>query len=218
MLRISFSILFSVFIDCTGVNPMDEEMCLVDSGITNSILREIKYFQTLTKSKGNVLTIAGCDAVIAGSGRAIITLPMGTTITIEDALLYPDSTRTLLSYRDIRKNGYHIETHHQNNEEFLLITKDNGYGRDTLERIPSTSSGLYYSYIKPVQHVAYKVIFQNVNAFQTWHDRLGHPDIGMMRKITSNSVGHSLTNAKFSQSSDYTCTACATGKLILRPS
>jgi peptide/histidine transporter 3/4 len=218
MLRISFSFIFSIFIDCTGVNPMDEEMCLVDSGTTNSILREIKYFQTLTKSKGNVLTIAGRDAVIAGSGRAIITLPMGTTITIEDALLYPDSTRTLLSYRDIRKNGYHIETHHQNNEEFLLITKDNGYGRDTLERIPSTSSGLYYSYIKPVQHVAYKVIFQNVNAFQTWHDRLGHPGIGMMRKITSNSVGHSLTNAKFPQSSDYTCTACATGKLILRPS
>jgi hypothetical protein len=71
---------------------------------------------------------------------------MGTTITIKDALLYPDSTRTLLSYRDIYKNGYHIETHHQN------ITKDNGYGRDTLERIPSTSSELYYSYIKLVQH------------------------------------------------------------------
>ena len=108
---------------------MDEEMCLVDSGTTNSILREIKYFQTLTKSKGNVLTIAGRDAIIAGSRRAIITLPMGTTITIEDALLYPDSTRTLLSYRDIRKNRYHIETHHQNNEEFLLITKDNRYSR-----------------------------------------------------------------------------------------
>jgi hypothetical protein len=43
---------------------MDEEMCLVDSGTTNSILREIKYFQTLIKNKGNVLTIAGRDAVI----------------------------------------------------------------------------------------------------------------------------------------------------------
>jgi hypothetical protein len=84
---------------------MDEEMCLVDSGDTNSILREIKYFQTLTKNKGNVLTIAGRDAVIVGSGRATIMLPMGTSITIEDVLLYPDSTRTLLSYRDIRKMG-----------------------------------------------------------------------------------------------------------------
>jgi len=175
MLRISYSIIFSIFIDCTGVNPMDEEMCLVDNGTANTILREIKYFQTLTMSKENGLTTARRDAVIAGSRRAIITLPMGTTITIKDALLYPDSTRILLSYRDIHKKGYHIETHHQNNEEFLLIRKDNEYGRDTLERIPSTLSRLYYSNIKPVQHVAYKVIFQNVNAFHTWHDCLGHP-------------------------------------------
>jgi len=48
--------------------------------------------------------------------------PYGYNVHIEDALLYPDSTRTLLSYRDIHKNRYHIETHHQNNEEFLLIT------------------------------------------------------------------------------------------------
>jgi len=132
-----------------------------------------------------LLSLAIFHVVMASaSGRAgdaaIIMLPMRTTITIKDALLYPDSTHTLLSYRDIRKNGYHIETHHQNNKEFLLITKDNRYGRDTLERIPSTSSRLYYSYIKLVQHVAYKVIFQNVNAFQTWHDCLGHLGIEMM--------------------------------------
>ena len=54
---------------------------------------------------------------------------MGTHITIEDALLYPDSKCTLLSYRDIRQNGFHIEIGDDNNEEFLLITKDNGYGK-----------------------------------------------------------------------------------------
>lgn len=85
------------------IAPIVEELCLVDSGTTNSILREIKYFQTLKKREGKVLTIAGRDTMIVGSGRAIITLPMGTQITIEDALLYPDSTRTLLSYRDPSK-------------------------------------------------------------------------------------------------------------------
>ena len=93
---------------------MEEELCLVDSATTNTILREIKYFQTLTKSKGKVTTIVGRDAVIVGSGRAIIILPMGTQLVIEDALLYPDSTRTLLSYKDIRRNGFHIETHNDN--------------------------------------------------------------------------------------------------------
>jgi hypothetical protein len=88
-------------------NPSEEELCLVDSCTTNSILREIKYFRTLKKKEGNIMTINGKDTVIVGSGRATITLPMGTQITIEDALLYPNSTRTLLSFRDIRKNGLH---------------------------------------------------------------------------------------------------------------
>ncbi len=52
------------------------------------ILREIKYFQTLKKREGKVLTIAERDTVIVGSGRATITLLMGTPITIEDALLF----------------------------------------------------------------------------------------------------------------------------------
>jgi hypothetical protein len=80
---------------------MEEEMCLVDSCTTNIILREVRYFQTLTKREGMVLTITGCDAMVVGSGKATITLPMGTQINIEEALLYPYSTRTLLSYRDI---------------------------------------------------------------------------------------------------------------------
>jgi hypothetical protein len=48
---------------------------------------------------------------------------MGTQVTIENALLYLDSTRTLLSYRDIRKNGLYVVTHEENNEEFLHIIK-----------------------------------------------------------------------------------------------
>jgi hypothetical protein len=84
---------------------------LVDSCTTNTILRELKIFQTLTNREGQVLTIAGRDAMIVGSSRATIVLPMGTQINIEEALLYPDSTRTLLSYNDIRKNGIHVETH-----------------------------------------------------------------------------------------------------------
>lgn len=53
---------------------MEEELCLVDSGTTNSILRETKYFQTLTKKQGNILIIAGRDATIVGTSRATIVL------------------------------------------------------------------------------------------------------------------------------------------------
>jgi hypothetical protein len=140
---------------------------------------------------------------------------MGTQITIENALLYPDSTHILLSYRDIRKNGLHIMTHEENNKESLLITKTNRDGYDILVRISFLPSGLYYTYIKLIPHVVYKVIFQNVDAFQIWHGRLGHPSVGMMRKIISNCTGHNLN--KFPKTSDFICTAYATRKLILRP-
>jgi hypothetical protein len=83
-------------------------MCLVDSCTTNTILRETKYFQTLTKRTGNILTFAEHDACIVGSKKATIILLMDTQVTIENVVLYPDSTHTLLSYRDIRKNGLHI--------------------------------------------------------------------------------------------------------------
>jgi hypothetical protein len=111
---------------------MDKEMCLVDSCTTNTILRETKYFQTLTKRMGNILTVVGRDTCIVGSRKTTIILPMGTQVIIENALLYPDSTHTLLSYRDIRKNGLHIVTHEENNKEYFLITRTNGDGYDIL--------------------------------------------------------------------------------------
>jgi hypothetical protein len=92
---------------------------------------------------------------------------MGTQVTIENALLYLDSTRTLLTYKDIHKNRLHVITHEENNEEFLHIIKKNRDGHDILERIPSLPSILYYTYIKLVPHVVYKVIFQKVDAFTT---------------------------------------------------
>jgi hypothetical protein len=40
----------------------------------------------------------------------------------------------------------------------------------------------------------------------------------MMWKIIGNSTGQNLNSAKFPKSSDFMCIACATGKLIVRPS
>jgi hypothetical protein len=62
------------------------------------------------------------------------------------------------------------------------------------------------------------VIFQNIDAFQIWHDRLGHPVVGMMRKIIGNCIGHNLKEVKFLKTFDFICMVCATRKLILRPS
>jgi hypothetical protein len=56
------------------------------------------------------LTITERDATIVGSGRPTIMFPIGTQVTINDILLYPDSTRTLISFKDIHKSGLHVVT------------------------------------------------------------------------------------------------------------
>ena len=96
-----------------------EELCLADSATTHTILRNKKYFSTLMMKRINVSTISGSTNIIEGSGRATIKLPWGTEIKIIDALYSPLSQRNLLSFKDIRNNGYHIETINEENNEFL---------------------------------------------------------------------------------------------------
>ena len=59
----------------------------------------------------------------------MFTVTMGTQVVSEDALLCTDSTHTLISYRYICVNGFRIETRNHNNEEFLMFTKENVYGK-----------------------------------------------------------------------------------------
>ena len=137
-----------------------EEVCLVDRSTTNTILREIKYFQSISKNAVSLTTIAGSDACIIGSGRATIILPMGTTLVIEEALLYPESTTTLLSFKDIRANGFRVETEEEYGKKYLLITKREENGKRVLEKLPSLETGLYYTNIKAL--AAYTVLKDSI--------------------------------------------------------
>ena len=84
-----------------------------------------------------------------------------------------------------------------NKEEFLLFTKLTGYGKQICKTIFLLQTRLYFTYIKPMEHVACKIILQDVDTFWNLHDRLRHSGIGMMKKIISNSIGHDMENAKF---------------------
>jgi len=149
---------------------------LVDSAATNIILRETKYFQALQKKTENITTIVGRNGHIVGSGRAMVVLPNNTSIFIEEAFLYPGGVRTLLTFKDIRRSGYHVTTACENGAEYLYITIEDECGTKVVEKAPGTSSGIYYTKIKPPQeYVAMSTIFKNPESFTIWHERLGHP-------------------------------------------
>nr|AAS79613.1 putative copia-like polyprotein [Ipomoea trifida] len=194
-------------------------LCLVDSATTHTIFTDRRFFRTLNKSSSNISTITNDEVQIVGSGRASIILPKGTELLIENALLYPQSKRTLLSFRDIRSNGFHIETKTKNNDEFLIMTQLISGKKREVEELASLSSGLYYTYIQPNNScVALTMKLKNPHSFQLWHDRLGHPGQNMMGRIISNSAGHSLLRSHVLSPNMFTCVACAKGKYIVRPS
>ena len=97
------------------------EIFVVDSGSSHTILRDKKYFINLTYKVENVSTIAGPASLIEGYGQANILLPKGTHLEIQDALYSPSSKRSLLSFKDIRLNGFHVETMGEGTKEFLQI-------------------------------------------------------------------------------------------------
>ena len=196
---------------------VDEEHCLIDSAATNTILRETKYFQTLQKKTENITTIAGSNGNIVGSGRAVVVLPNNTRIFIEEAFLYPGAVRTLLTFKDIRRSGYHVTTACENGAEYLHITTSDECETQVVEKASGTSSGLYYIKIKPPEeYIAMMTIFKNPESFTIWHERLEHPGLRMMRNIINSSAGHGIKTTQIPK--EFLCVSCAKGKLITKPS
>ena len=69
-------------------------------------------------------------------------LPKGTHLEISDALYSPSSKRSLLSFKDIRMNGFHIETKGEGNKEFLQIIEIGQGYKKVLESIHALSTDL----------------------------------------------------------------------------
>ena len=197
----------------------DGDICLVNCATTHTIFREKKYFLNLIVTNASVSTISSTSDLIEGSGRKNIMLPNGTRFHINDALYSSKSTRNLLSVKDIHKNGYHIETMNEGNKESLYITSII-YGKKIVaEKLPTFSSGLYHTTIKPIESYAVmKQKFNDPKIFTLWHNKLGHPGSSMMQRIIEQSHEHRFKNQKILLPNEFSCDPCSQGELIVRPS
>ena len=195
------------------------DACLADYATTHTILRDKKYFSNFTLAQSNVYIVSGPVNLIKGSDKATIILPKGNKLQIEDALYSNKSSRNLLSFKDIRRNRYHIETMNHDANEYLLITSIIFGQKCILEQLSSLSCRLYQTTIRSIEsYVVMNQKFNDSNAFLLWHERLGHPGISMMCRIVQNSNGHLLISRQILVTDGYTCAACSKGKLIIRPS
>ena len=64
----------------------------------------------MTLHKENAHIISDPVEIIDGSGNATIVLSECTNLYIEDVLLSSRSKMNLLNFRDVLRNGYHIDT------------------------------------------------------------------------------------------------------------
>ncbi|KAG7531336.1 Ribonuclease H-like superfamily [Arabidopsis suecica] len=103
------------------------------------------------------------------------------------------------------------------NKEFLNIIEITKGHKKVLETIPALSTGLYYA--KKIDMIEANMAMNKefIEKFTLWHDRLGHPGQNMMRKLMTNSKGHTLREKRVIPK-NLTCEACSQGKLIIRPS
>ena len=132
----------------------DGDICLADCVTTHTILRGKKYFLNLIVTNTSVSTISSTSDLIEGFERANIMLSNGSRFHINDTLYSSKSTRNFLSFKDINKNGYHIETMNEGNKESLYITSII-YGKKIVaEKFPAFSSWLYHTTIKPIESYA----------------------------------------------------------------
>ena len=123
------------------MDPFVKDTCLVDCATTHTILHDKKYFSNLTLVQSNINTILGPVDLIKGFGRATIILPSDTQFQITDALYSDASNRNLLSFKDIRRNRYHVETMNHDGLEYLLITNIIYGKKQILEQLTSLSCG-----------------------------------------------------------------------------
>ena len=142
-----------------------------------------------------------------------------TGFHINDVLYSSKSTRILFSFKDIRRNGYHIETMNEVSKECHYITSI-VYGKKLIvEKLSAFSSKLYHIAINSIEsYVVMNNKFNDPKTFILWHDRLGHPRSSMMRRIIEHSHGHPLNNQNMLLANKYPCVACSQGKFIVRPS
>jgi hypothetical protein len=125
--------------------------CLVDSETTNTILKSKKYFSQLSHAEIHVNIISNISNLIEGSRRSYLLLHEGIKLIINDTLYSSKSRKNLLSFKDIRRNGYHIKTMTENNIEYLQIITIKYGQKIILEKLEALSSGLYCMNISSIE-------------------------------------------------------------------
>ena len=138
-------------------------------------------------------------------------------MTITEALYSLRSSRTFMSFKDIRENEYHVETAHENDVDFLYMTS-NTYGeKRILEKLRCLSSCPYVTTIHLIENnFIIRLTSIDKSSYMLWRDRLGYPGRNTMLRIMNASHGHPLGGKILVINLKSPCQACSILKINLK--
>lgn len=175
----------------------DRNKWIVDSGATDHMIKDTKYFSHISEFKGFCTVANGHQIPITGKGIVNITINNGGishSVTLKDALLVPDLDSNLISVQSLTENGFILTfTHNQcvancKNQQFVLGTRTNN------------------QYYANVQHN----LFSSNLCVHDWHKRMAHKNIATVKNM--NTRGIEIQPCSCSND----CLGCLGGKSITK--
>lgn len=183
----------------------------VDSGASRHMTGDAKFFKVLSETKGTSVMLAdGERAVSTGIGQGTI-VGMNSEgepvdIVLRDVLCVPKLTSGLISVSTLASKGFKV-----------VFCGDRCEIRDKQDRVMAVAlrHGSLYRLCTPEQALLSIQSPHTVNCQHTWHRRLGHRDIDVVRAIPVNGNAEGM---KLIDCGDKTiCQCCLKGKMSRVP-
>ncbi|CAA7014800.1 unnamed protein product [Microthlaspi erraticum] len=175
-----------------------EDVWLVDSGCTNHMTKEERYFSSINKSVKVPIRVGNGDIVMTvGKGDITVMTNHGKRI-IKNVFLVPGLEKNLLSVPQIFSSGYQVRF-----EDKRCIIHD-ANGKKIMD-IGMTNK----SFKIKLSSVEEEAMTANVHMEETWHKRLGHVGKRRLQEMQDKDLVKGLPSFKVEKEA---CKACNLGK------
>jgi len=188
----------------------DVNIWYLDSGSTNHMINNLKWFTNYNKINDQVIQVAKDDITVTAthSGTVVIKVPSENDtfneISLSNVLYVPDLPMNLLSTRQLTKKGAKIVF-----EKELVIILDENDLLITTGKVHNDLYAINTQIVIPQVNIA-----KNENMLTRWHKRMGHLGHNNVLKLSKNDIakGISLNENTTVES----CDACTVATISFR--
>lgn len=185
------------------LNYDPRDVWLLDSGASKHMTNRREWFSELRQSRGESIKL-GDDATcqVEGTGTILIQRYVDgkwESGRLEDVLYIPTLRKNLFSVGVCTQKNHSVTF----KDDCVQIFEDNVLKASGIRQ----SNQLYRMLFKVV--TGYEANVASCDTLKRWHERLGHVNVGYLRKMVSKDL---VNGVKFLDNEDFFCEGCQHGK------